>query len=48
MERSGYILKTSDDEPAEEGQLRALKRLIAAAVKLFWLKRGSHDEGRDL
>lgn len=32
----------------EEGELKRTKKLIAAAVKLWWLKRGSHDEGRDL
>lgn len=32
----------------EAGELNRLKRMVAAAVKVFWLKRGSRNEGRDI
>lgn len=32
----------------EAGQLIRLKRMIAAGSRVFWLKRGSRDEGRDI
>lgn len=31
-----------------EPELRRVKAMIKAAVRVFWLKRGSRDEGRDL
>lgn len=47
-EKTSRAREFIDPEMREAGQLSRTKRMVKAGVKLFWLKRGSRDEGRDL